>query len=107
MLALYYSCALPLGLLVVLCGLALLALASYGYYLNKAVEYATLRASSEEERSELSSVVAGLETERAALVSSLTLERARELGLVEAAHPIFLTSGEERTLSFAPGTNGL
>ncbi|MDP3735194.1 MAG: hypothetical protein Q8R39_02070 [bacterium] len=105
--ALAYSRALPLGLLVILCGLALLALASYGYYLNKAVEYASLRASSEEERSRLSAVVAHLEAKRALLVASLTLDRARELGLLEAAYPIFLTRGEERTLSLAAGTEGL
>ena len=105
--ALYHSRALPLGLLVVLCALALLALVSYGYYLNRAIEYARERVSSEEERSRLSATVAELEAERALLVGSLTLESARELGLVEVAQPIFLTRGEEKTLSLAPGVEGL
>lgn len=106
-LALYYPRALPFGLLVLFFCAVVIALALYGYYLNKAVEYASLRASSEEDRARLSGVVAALESERATLVGGLTLERAREVGLLEVSHPIFLTRGAEKTLSLAAGNEGL
>ena len=105
--AFHHSRFLPLAFLGVLVGLAVLSLIAYGYYLNRAVEFAAMRVAEEEERSRLSSAVAALEAERAALEDTLTLARAEDLGLVESAHPVFLSRSDTRELSLARGTEGL
>ncbi len=105
-LALPHLRALPVTLLIALCGIALLSFVSYGYYLNRTVWFVSMHHAQADERSRLSASVAALEAEYAALDSALTLARAHELGLSEAPSPLFLTR-ETRALSRAEGVEGL
>ncbi len=84
----------------VLSAACLLSLVTYVYAVNATAHNVSLRASLERESTELNTELATLEFQYIALKSGVTLETAHEYGFTEVKEPLYVSRGENNSLSF-------
>ncbi len=78
----------------------LACLVIYIYAVNATARNVSLRASLEREANDLNTEIASLEFQYIARTNNITPEIARQYGFVETAEPLYVSKGEDSSLSF-------